>query len=458
MPDRSPVRFRPLPAPQIIKRRVATRSQRVQAERVLRHEIISLAGLVGAPVRNQAGQEVGHLIDVVARVHTNEAYPPITGVVMRVGRRRSFVDAGAIAHVGHRAVTLRTARMDLRDFNRRPGEVLLGRDILDHQLIDTDGVQVIRAADLYLALISGQLRLVGVDVSLATLIRRLGPKRWRGTPTPERVIDWEAIEPFGEDLTDTPAAVRLRAPHAALHRLRPAELADLLEDLGRSGRQELLASLDPARAADALEEMEAEELTALLREAEPEQAAALVAAMEPDEAVDALRDLSEEEREELIDQMPERTGRHLSALLGYREDHAGGFMTTTLARAQPSETVAEVAARLADRAEHRTEIDAVTVVDEQGRLLADLSLFDLLIADPHTTMGDVILDRAEETPTAVGPDAGIDDVAHQLIGSRRSSVLVVDDQERPIGRILADDILDAIRAGQSRLHFPRLLS
>ena len=63
--------------------------------------------------------------------------------------------------------------------------------------------------------------------------------------------------------------MKLRAPHSALHKLRPAELADVLEALGRSGRKELLASLDHDLAADALEEMEPDELTALLREVEP---------------------------------------------------------------------------------------------------------------------------------------------------------------------------------------------
>src|SRR5436305_8696699 len=140
--------------------------------------------------------------------------------------------------------------MDLREFQRREGEVLLHRDSLDHQLVDTDEVQVIRAADLYLAQIGDQVQLVAVDVSLQTLLRRLGPKRWRSHPTPDRVIDWAAIESFGADSPEVPAAVRLRTTHAALRRLRPAELADVLEELGRPGRQEVLDSLDHDVAAD----------------------------------------------------------------------------------------------------------------------------------------------------------------------------------------------------------------
>src|ERR1035438_10306535 len=96
-----------------------------------------------------------------------------------------------------RSVTLRTARLDLREFQRREGEVLLARDILDHQLVDTDEIQVIRAADLYLAQVGDPIHLVGVDVSLQTLLRRLGPRRFRWHPTPDRGIDRAAIAPLG---------------------------------------------------------------------------------------------------------------------------------------------------------------------------------------------------------------------------------------------------------------------
>lgn len=308
----------------------------------MRQAIVSVAGLIGAPVSNQTGQRVGKVIDLVARMHPDDRYPPLTGVLVRIGRRTSFLHADAIAAIEHRAVRLASARLDLRDFIRRPGEVLLDKDVLDHQLVDIDGRQVIRAADLYLAPVAGQIRLVGLDTSVATLLRRLGPRALRGRPTPDRVIDWDAVAPFGDDLTHGPATVRLRSSDEQLCRLQPHELADLLEDLGRPGRQDLLRRLDPAVAADALEEMDPDELQALLREANPDQAAALVAAMEPDEAVDALRDLPHAERDSILQRMPEQTAHQLRELLVYPENTAGGFMTTMLARANIGDTVGDV--------------------------------------------------------------------------------------------------------------------
>jgi CBS domain-containing protein len=427
----------------------------MMTSRQVRQDIVSLAGLIGRPVLNQAGDEVGHVVDLLAKVHGGETYPLVTGVVVRVGRRRAFLDASNIDRVHRRSVTLRTARLDLREFQRRDGEVLLARDILDHQLVDTDEIQVIRAADLYLAQVGDQVHLVGVDVSLQTLLRRLGPWRFRWHPTPDRVIDWAAIESFGEDSAETPAAVRLREPHTALRRLRPAELADVLEALGRSGRKELLASLDRDVAADALEEMEPDELTALLREVEPAQAAELLVRMEPDEAVDALRELPHDEQSLLLSRMPPQVRRELVRLLGYPGDEAGGIMTSVLASAHPDETVAQVSQRLAEQARHRTEIDSVVVLDAAGRMIGDISAFDLLVSDGDTALGDLI--DPENPPVTLRPDADLDTVATELVESRRSSLLVVDDDGRPLGRILSDDVLDALVPGHGRLHFPRLL-
>ncbi|HZT65336.1 MAG TPA: CBS domain-containing protein [Acidimicrobiales bacterium] len=428
----------------------ARRTERLLATRQVREAIVSLAGLMGRPVVNQGGAEIGRLHDIVVRWSDDELYPPVTGLVVRVGRRLAFVDAGAIERFTHGDVCLRSSRLDLRDYQRRPGEVLIAKDLLDHQLVDVDGVQVVRASDLYLANVRGRLRLVGVDVSVNSLVRRLGPARWRTRPTPGRVIDWAAIQPFGDGTN----LVRLRTSHEGLHRLRPGELADLLEDLGRPARQELLAHLDPEQAADALEEMDPEELEALLREAPPEQAAELVASMEPDEAVDALRDLGEAEREELLANMPADVADQLTELLDYPADSAGGIMTTIVVTAGLDENVDSVCQRLRDVREHRGDLDAVAVVDPEGRFLGDLPLYDLAVADRLTPVAELLVDT---TPVTVKPDAPLRDVAAHLVEARQLSIVVVDDEGRPQGRILADDMVDALLPERGRLHFPRLL-
>ncbi len=154
---------------------------------------------------------------------------------------------------------------------------------------------------------------------------------------------------------------------------------------------------------------------------------------------------------------PQKTAEHLSGLLAYRQDRAGGFMATTLLQATPTETVGQVRSRLVGLSEHRNEIEAVVVIDEEGRLMADLALFDLLAAPDGQGLGELVERLGNPEPVTVDVEADVDDVAGRLIESRRSSLLVVEGDCRPLGRILADDVLDALRASESRLHFPRLL-
>ena len=190
-----PLPRRPSSAAAALARISAARSHRLTTNREVRRAIVSLAGLIGAPVRNQAGERVGKVVDIVARMHADDPYPPITGILIRVGSRTSFLDVASVAALTHHLITLSDARLDLIEFQRRPGEVVLAKDVLDHQLVDVDGRQVMRAADLYLAPVGDDFRLVGLDVSVATLLRRLGPSRLRGRPTPDRVIDWDAVTP-----------------------------------------------------------------------------------------------------------------------------------------------------------------------------------------------------------------------------------------------------------------------
>ena len=429
--------------PQALRRRREVRSRRLLAERAVRDNLISVAGAVGRPVWLPSGAEVGRLADFVARWDA-ASYPLISGLVVRVGRRSAFVSVDQVERVTHSRVTLRSARLDLADFERREGEVVLMGDVVDHQLVDVDGVRVVRAADLYLAEVGGVLRLVGADVGVATLLRRLGPARYRTRPTPERVIDWAAIQPFGRP----GSPLRLRDSNRALHRLHPAELADLLEELGRTQRQELLAALEPEAAADALEEMEPKELEALLREAPTEQAAALLAVMEPDEAVDALRDLEPEDQAELLAAMPEPTSHKLIQLLEFPERTAGGVMNTNLVALGSETHIATVRQLLRDQEAHRDDIDGVVVVDEQGRLVDDVSLFELFVADPAQALGELV---GEPWPTTVRPDAVLREVVDRFVEGRHSSIVVIDEDQRPLGRIMADDVVDALRPERGRL-------
>lgn len=183
--------------------------------------LLSVAGLVGSPV-TIAGR-AARVVDIVMRQPCAEAYPQINGLVVRVGRRLSFL-AGASVEGLFDGGPLRATDAPLDDFVRRSTDVLLAADVLDRQLIDTDGMHVIRAADLYLAPIRGTLRLVALDTSVRALVRRLGPRRLRGRAAPARVIDWCHIGA----LTGMPDVLYLSAPHTSLPTVPARELASAL--------------------------------------------------------------------------------------------------------------------------------------------------------------------------------------------------------------------------------------
>jgi CBS domain-containing protein len=435
-----------------LRARYEQRSERLTALRHVRSALVSLAGLIGRPVLNQAGEQIGRVVDVVARWDGGQRYPPVTGLIVRIGRRRAWLPVEAVQELQHDLVRLRTARLDLREVVRRPGEVELARDVVDHQLVDTDGARVIRASDLYLAQVAGVVLLVGVDVGLNSLLRRLGPARFRTRPTPEKVIDWAGIASFGS--AHGPGG-KLRAAEGGLQRLRPGELADLLEDLGRAERRDLLAQLTPEQAADALEEMQEEELVQLLRESGTGEAAELLGRMEPDEAADGLRELDPGEQEELLAAMPAEARERVAVLLGYGERTAGGIMTTLLIVAHPEETIAAVRDRLRANREHDEDLAGVVVLGEDGRLLDDVTMTELFLADPARRVDDLI---GPPWPVTVTPDADPGQIAEQLVESRHSSVVVVDEEERPLGRIMADDVLDLLDPGRARFRFPRRLT
>jgi CBS domain-containing protein len=442
-----------LHAPRAIAQRRNQRTKRLLALEAVAESLLSVAGLTGAPVVHSSGFEVGRLVDLVVRWE-GEPYPPLTGLVVRVGRRLTWVSADKIGELGQRRIELKSAKVDLRDFVRRDNEVKLVDDVIDHQMVDVDGVRVFRAADLFLARVGGGYRLVGADVGFSTLFRRLGPARWRVSPHPDRLIDWAAIQPF----SDPGEPVRLSRANSELRRLRPGELADLLEELGRSQRQELLAALDAETAADALEEMESDELAVLLRDADPGKAASLLIEMEPDEAAEALRDLDDDTRDELFASMSTEDAARLSGLVGYDEETAGGVMTTSVFAVAAGTTVEETRRLLEDHHDIAT-LESILVLESDGTLLDDVPMVDLFMSQPGATLRSL---AGSPWPVTVTVDEAIEDVIGAFVENRGSSVVVVDVDGRPLGRILADDVVDALlperERGRGRRHFTGLLS
>lgn len=420
-----------------VAKKLSGRGDSVLARKNIRNSLVSVAGLIGRPVRDESGRLIGKLVDIVVR-HGEETYPPVSGLIVRVGQSKSFISGQHISKFTNDEIRLSSTKVDLVDFQRRDGESLLDADVLDHQIVDVNGLRVVRSSDLYLAPLDREIRVVGVDISFRSFIRRIFPGALSRRPTPEHVVDWASVA----SLADTSGVVRTSGSRAVLSQLRAADIADLIEDLAGREQNALIELLDPELAADALEEMEDEELQGLLRGLSSERAAELIARMEPDESAEVLRDLDDEHRESILNSMDAKVASDLRELVSFDEALAGGIMTTHLLLTHEEDTVGAALKMLIENRE-RDISDGVVVVDARGRLVDHIQVIELVAAKSSALLSTLI---GAPFPTAVNPDTPLKEVIEEFADNRGSSIIVVDEKRKPVGRILADDLVDALVA------------
>lgn len=430
-----------IPAISPVAKRLDRRREYALARKQVRESLVSVAGLIGRPVRDQGGRDIGRLVDILVR-HGDATYPPVSGLIVKVGPRSSFIDGSQIATLTQDEIRLSSTKINLQEFTRREGESLLDADVIDHQIVDVDGMRVVRSSDLYLAQLDRAFRVVGVDVSFVSFLRRIFPGAIRRRPTPDRVLDWASVA----SLADGEGPVRTAESRSVLGQMRPADLADLIEDLHGREQEVLIDLLEPEVAADALEEMEPQELLGLMRGLTAAKAAKLIAHMEPDESAEVLRDLGEEHRESVLAAMSAENAKSLRELVEFADDRAGGIMTTQMVIVHESQTVTQALALMVEQKE-RGATDGVVVVDDEGRLLDHVQILELVAAKPDAPMSEVI---GPPWPTSVLLDTPFEEVIEEFTNNRGSSIVVVDEENKPVGHILADDLVDALVEGVER--------
>ena len=187
-------------------------------------DLLHLSSLVRSPLLDRAGDRVGRVEDAIVRPGA-EGHPPISGLVTSIGGRELFVPIWRISDITENGARLEGEKVNLGRFERRPGELLLARDLSSRHLINLVGARLIRANEIELASVDSTWRVVGVDPSSRGVLRRLLPRSLARLIGTGQIVDWESIEPF---VAHVPTA-RMRIPYRKLARLRPAQIADLVE-------------------------------------------------------------------------------------------------------------------------------------------------------------------------------------------------------------------------------------
>jgi magnesium transporter len=404
-----------------------------------------LTRMLGKPVTDAAGATIGTISDLA--IATGEVFPRVTALAFVGPDKTPFMLSWRkyVAEVSDERITLQVPGADLRFSYLQPDEVLLARDLLNKQIVDTQGLKVVRVNDLKLSESRDQMRLLGAEVGARGLLRGISPAIERavsriagllGKPLAEKVIAWNYIDLLDRDLS----RVKLSVTHKRLHELHPADVADILEQLTASQRAKIFEHLDNDQAAEAISELEDELQADVLEDLTDERASDILEIMDPDDAADIIGDLPYDKAEILLRLMGVREARQVRKLLGYREHSAGGIMTPETITVSASLTVQEVIDRLRANVEEDDNIYSIYVVGEGRTLQGVLPLRSLIVSRPETMVADIM---STEFFT-VGPDDDQETVADMMSKYDLLALPVVDETGKVLGMVTVDDALDVM--------------
>jgi magnesium transporter len=416
--------------------------------------LIFLTEIQGALVVDVHQRTVGHVRDLTVRVQ--EPYPIVTGLVLS-RRRELIIPWSSVRTFAAREVALRVAADSVEKEPADPRDVWLSRDVLDKQVIDLDGRRVVRVNDLQLTESGPHMLLVGADIGIRGILRRLGIENLVkgilarfGNPLPMVLVPWDVVQPVREGDDD---AVHLRISGKRIEKLHPADIADIVEELGSRERSAVFESLSEEIAADTLEEMELDDQVSVIEHMDIERASDILEELPPDEVADILAEVPEERAQEILRLMEKEEAEDVEALLKYREDTAGGLMTTEFV-AVPDHLTADECIQTLRRLEPEAEsIYYVFVVDDEGRLQGVLSLRDLIVAQPSSAIDDIMIRNV----VSVGIDTSVEEIAAVLSKYNLLAVPVVDEEHVLRGIVTVDDALEGVLPESVRRRLPRIM-
>ena len=393
---------------------------------------VFLARLAGTAVFDPNGDPVGKVRDAVATLRTNNQPPRILGLIVEVPlRRRVFVPITRVTSIESGTVVI-TGLVNMRRFESRAGELLALGDLLDRSITLIEDNEPVIVEDLGME----QNRTGDWLITRVHIMKRgRGIRRKGATST----VAWEDVQGFALAESDQGTSNLL----STINNLRAADLAAVIQDLAPKRRVEVARALDDERLADVLEEMDEAERVALLSELEGERAADVLGEMDPDDAADLLREVGEVRAQELIDLMEPEDAEDVIRLMTYEDYSAGGMMTTEPLIMSADYTVADALA-VVRKSEISPALASQVFVTRQpletptGRFIGMVHYQRLLREPPATLLGSLV-----DTDTqGLSPEASLNEVSSYLASYNLLSVPVVDGNERLLGAVTVDDVLD----------------
>ena len=412
--------------------------------------MLYLSQMLGNPVFDSNGEEIGRISDLA--IQTGEVFPRITSLAFLGPSKTPFMVSWRkyVENYEDDKIVLNMPGYEIRFSYLQPDEILLARDLMNKQIVDTQGLKVVRVNDLKLSSSRNQLRLLGAEVGVRGILRGLNPILERAVlsitklfrhPLEENIIAWNYMDLVDRDLS----SVKLSLSHKRLSELHPADVADILEQLDPRQRALVFEHLDKQQAAETFSELEDEYQTDMIDDLSENQVADLLAQMDPDDAADILGDLSYEKAETLLWLMGVQDQKRIRSLLGYKEKTAGGIMTPEFVAVDENTSVQETIEKLRHLDEDHETVHYVYTVDKDNKLTGALSLRSLVLAESDTC----VFDLARHDLITVSPDDDQEDVAEAISKYDLLAMPVVDENKVLLGIVTVDDAFDVLEEEHS---------
>ncbi|MCL5410513.1 MAG: CBS domain-containing protein [Patescibacteria group bacterium] len=356
----------------------------------------------------------------------NRPIPPVSKILVKTKDKKITLPSSAIKIENNNIVLI---THDVPMFPYEEKDFYLSEDLLDKQVIDTDGRRLVRVNDVLLES-NGELKVVGIDIGFSGIIRRLGLEKL--IKLKHKTLPWALVEAFDYQT----GAVKIKLTQTRLSSFHPAELADILEEVGTKERLGIVESLDAQKAAEAIEEANNQTQLSILEQVSASKLKNIVNRMLTTEIADIFYKLNPLKIKEIMNFLGTEKAQEIKKISKFPDDAAGGLMDISWYSINGEKTVKEV---LMELSEKELKPEAIIVNNGGDKFLGTVYLKDLINIDHLAILKDIIIDRK-----FVYPDTDFSETLRLFTQYNLHILPVLDRDKKVIGVITVDRILARI--------------
>ncbi len=402
--------------------------------------------LLKKPVLDPKGDELGRLKDFV--VIKGAPLPQVSALILEEKKKRYCLEWENVGIFNKRIISSKVYSPRVEPYEPSDEILLIVRDVFDKQIVDANGAKVVRVNDVQLEGQHHNACIVGVDVGIRGILRRLGIERksenfynFIGKTLPQNIIRWSFIQPLEPRLSK----ISLTIPRQMISDMHPADIADIISKVPHEQRLSFFKGLAPHVAAEALPELDPDLQKAIIEDIDKDHATEVVEKMPPDEAADLIADLETDKAQELLESIEEEEAQDIQELLAHEEDTAGGLMTNQFIAYNPGLTVQEAFEKFRMDANEVETVYYIYIVEDE-KLIGITTLKDMLLSPPQVPLSDIM----EKKLKTVSPDEKQQVVAEIISKYNLLAIPVLHENGELLGIITIDDVIDILLPPSSR--------